>query len=237
MSAEDARATGTEDFSGRQLLRQPASDSVYQYLKGQIITGELKPGEKLMAQQVAEQLGTSPTPVREVLHRLASEGLVERSPFKGTMVARLSQRDLHDLYEVRLPLEELAVTFLATSATEKGTPRLEELVAKMDAAASSGDASGRILWAKEFHVTLYKELDNPHLRDTLLFLRDKSSRYINILRAAFSEPVGSAKIHRDILDAIRRGDARAARAAVRKDLVQTVAAMEQCARKGVIPVE
>ena len=237
MSGEDARTAINEEPTSRRLVRQPASDSVYQYLKDQILVGALKPGEKLMAQQVADQLGTSPTPVREVLHRLASEGLVERSPFKGTIVARLSRRDLQDLYEVRIPLEELAVTLLATSAAHQGIPNLEELLARMDAAVSSGDASDRIRWAKEFHMTLYKELENPHLRYTLMFLRDKSSRYINILRAAFSEPVDSAKIHRDILDAIRRGDARAARTAVRKDLASTVVAMDDCARKGVIPVE
>jgi DNA-binding GntR family transcriptional regulator len=218
--------------------RRSASDTVYLYLKDRILRGDLKPGETLVIKEVTDTLGISVTPVREVMHRLAAEGLVERSPFKRVCVARLSTKDLHHLYEVRLPLERLAVANVAKSIELRDLEALEALVTNVEAVAAAGDAVGRIKWAREFHQAIYMQLDNPYLRQMLLSLRDKSGRYITILRATFSLPAASAGTHRAILEAIRRQDGAAAAAAVEEDLSETVKAMDRyVGEEGVVSVE
>lgn len=88
----------------------PLRDVVFQTLRQAILRGELKPGERLMEIHLAQKLGVSRTPVREAIRKLELEGLVLMIPRKGAIVAEITVQDLEDVLEVRMALEELAVT-------------------------------------------------------------------------------------------------------------------------------
>ncbi|MDI3500468.1 MAG: hypothetical protein PWP22_239, partial [Thermoanaerobacter sp.] len=96
---------------------KPLRDVVFDYMKDAIITGKLKPGERLMEVQLAEKLGVSRTPVREAIRKLELEGLVVMVPRKGAYVADLDAKDLLNVLEVRSSLEGLAASLAAERIT------------------------------------------------------------------------------------------------------------------------
>ena len=86
----------------------PLRDVVFNTLRQAILRGELAPGERLMEIQLADKLGVSRTPIREAIRKLELEGLVVMIPRKGAEVARITEKDMRDVLEVRGTLEELA---------------------------------------------------------------------------------------------------------------------------------
>ena len=87
----------------------PLRDVVFKTLREAILKGNLAPGERLMEIQLANQLGVSRTPIREAIRKLELEGLVIMIPRRGAEVARITEKDLRDVLEVRASLEELAI--------------------------------------------------------------------------------------------------------------------------------
>ena len=90
------------------LRKKRATDEVYDSLRAAILTRLFLPGQRLLADELCEQLGVSLTPVRHALQQLAVEGLVEIHPRSGTYVASISEEDLAETFEIRLALELLA---------------------------------------------------------------------------------------------------------------------------------
>ena len=107
----------------------PLRDVVFNTLRQKILTGELKPGERLMEIHLADQLGVSRTPIREAIRKLELEGLVTMIPRRGAEVAQITEKNLRDVLEVRRALDALAVEL----ACDRITPEeLNELKAACD---------------------------------------------------------------------------------------------------------
>ena len=107
---------------------KPLRDVVFETLRDAIIRQVLKPGERLMEIQLADEMGVSRTPVREAIRKLELEGLVVMVPRKGAYVAGVSMKDIHEVYEVRSALEMLAVTLAAERITDEELDALERQV-------------------------------------------------------------------------------------------------------------
>ena len=101
----------------------PLRDVVFKTLRQAILKGELEPGERLMEIQLAERLGVSRTPIREAIRKLELEGLVLMIPRRGAEVAKISEKNLRDVLEVRRSLEELAID-LACSGSRRRSWKL-----------------------------------------------------------------------------------------------------------------
>ena len=112
------------DFSVDMNEYLPLRDVVFNTLRKAILKGELKPGERLMEIALAERLGVSRTPVREAMRKLELEGLVVMIPRRGAQVANITEKDLNDVLEVRIALENLSIENACTRMTEE---QLEEL--------------------------------------------------------------------------------------------------------------
>mgnify|MGYP000767363598 FL=1 len=104
----------------------PLRDVVFRTLRQAILRGELKPGERLMEIRLANQLGVSRTPIREAIRMLELDGLVIMVPRKGAQVAQITEKDLNDVLEVRLGLEELAVKLRSIQRKGGLKPRKEK---------------------------------------------------------------------------------------------------------------
>ena len=104
----------------------PLRDVVFNTLRQAILKGELEPGERLMEIQLADRLGVSRTPIREAIRKLELEGLVLMIPRKGAEVAKISEKSLRDVLEVRRSLEELAIELACQRMTEDDIKELEE---------------------------------------------------------------------------------------------------------------
>src|ERR1700712_3847581 len=94
-------------------LNYTIREKAYQYIQSRIADGDLPSGSAISELLLAKELGSSRTPVREALGQLVSEGLLEQTPNRGTIVVRLSREDIVDLYELREALEVYVVAKVA----------------------------------------------------------------------------------------------------------------------------
>ncbi|HAA47289.1 MAG TPA: hypothetical protein DCE03_02200, partial [Synergistaceae bacterium] len=109
----------------------PVRMVVYETLREAIFRKELKPGDKLVENDLAEKLDVSRTPVREALRMLESEGLIERNPRKGLFVKGFTAEDVMEIYSIRQALEALAIRICCQRITEDEVAELKDLYAKM----------------------------------------------------------------------------------------------------------
>jgi DNA-binding GntR family transcriptional regulator len=127
---------------------------VYQTLRDAIMTCELRPGERLVIDDLARRLKVSTIPIREALHMLQSEGLVVNVPHVGTTVAPVSRESIQDVFTVLEGLETVATKLVAERATAEDLETLAALVDRMDEAALAGHYEQ---WAElntRFHLTI-----------------------------------------------------------------------------------
>ena len=97
----------------------PLRDVVFHTLREAILKGELKPGERLMELQLASKLGVSRTPIREAIRMLEQEGLAVTIPRKGAEVAKMTEKDMEDVLQIREVLDELAVSLACDNISEE----------------------------------------------------------------------------------------------------------------------
>ena len=155
----------------------PLRDVVFNTLRQAILKGELAPGERLMEIQLAEKLGVSRTPIREAIRKLELEGLVLMIPRKGAEVARISEKSLRDVLEVRRSLEELAIELACERMTQEELKELEEAQKKFGDAIETGDAMAIAETDEHYHDLIYQGTGNDKLVQFLNNLREQMYRY------------------------------------------------------------
>lgn len=185
---------------------------VEEAIREAILRGEIAPGEWLRAEEWANRLGVSPTPVREALGKLEALGLVKVFPHRGAQVARFDLADFVEVYRIRAELEGLA-TRLAVEASDEDAlgallGSLEQIYLRMEQTERDQDVAAMRCTNYEFHMTLYAAAASPRLEamirnlwatfpwDTLSLVNDRS-------RAAYLE-------HREMVAAVRQRDGRRA---------------------------
>ncbi len=144
-------------------------------IRGQILDGRLRPGERLVEDKLSVELGVSRVPVREALLGLAMEGLVRLEPRRGATVAEVTPEIVAELVEVRALLEGLNARLAAQRHDPEIVAQLREVLTRGNAAASTG---GRDLLARlnaEFHERLAEASRNSVLSDVMRGLRERTS--------------------------------------------------------------
>lgn len=193
---------------------------VAERLRAEIVAGEREPGSKLRQVEIARRYGVSTTPVREALAMLQREGLVRLHPQRGAVVFLPSVADLREHYEIRAALEALAAAKTAEVFEPEWAPPLESLLDEMRTAPP---AERYIALNQRFHTTLYEHCGRRRLVEMIAGLRDASSAYLHIYRAAADFPVERLDgEHREILAACIARDAARAAEATRIHLANTV---------------
>ncbi len=117
----------------------PLRDVVFHTLRQAIVTGELKPGERLMEIHLAEKLGVSRTPIREAIRKLELEGLVTMIPRRGAEVAQITEKSMKDVLEIRRALDALIVELACDRITPEELDALKEACDAFEKAIESGD--------------------------------------------------------------------------------------------------
>ena len=182
-------------------------EEVYLKLEEEILGGKLKRGEALTEMSLSARLGVSRTPVRAALHRLAEEGLVEISPNRGAVVVGVTVDDLIDTYKIRVRLEGLASAMAASRMTDEEKEELRESVELAEYYVAKGNAEKLKELDTEFHNIIYRASGNRMLSRILSELHRNIHVYRKQSLAVPERLVKSMEEHREILDAIERGDA------------------------------
>lgn len=155
----------------------PLREVVFHSLREAILTGKLQPGERLMEIQLAEQLGVSRTPVREAIRKLELEGLAVMIPRKGAEVAKITEKQLRDVLEVRKALEELAVQLACRRISPKDVEELEQAHKEVQEMAVKKELMELVRADVRFHDIIYHAADNERLLQILYHLRQQIYRY------------------------------------------------------------
>jgi len=142
---------------------QPLREVVCETLRDAIRKGVLKPGERLMEIQLAEELGVSRTPVREAIRKLELEGYVIMMPRRGTYVANLSIRDVNEVFEIRTSLDSLASGLAAERITDEELERLQRLLVMIGEYIEENNMEKIVETDTEFHDILYQASRNTRL--------------------------------------------------------------------------
>ncbi|MEE1030854.1 MAG: GntR family transcriptional regulator [Ruminococcus sp.] len=155
----------------------PLRDVVFQTLRQAILYGELKPGERLMEIALANRLGVSRTPVREAIRMLELEGLVVMEPRKGAHVAQITEKDLNDVLEVRLGLEELVVQFASERITEEELQNLKAAEEEFEQSMQRNDLVALATADVKFHEVIYQATHNQRLVQMINNIKEQMYRY------------------------------------------------------------
>jgi DNA-binding GntR family transcriptional regulator len=180
-------------------------DRVYEQIKAAIQDGRIKPGQRLVQDALARQLGISRSPVREAIVRLGQEGFIHLEPHRGAVVRPVTDREMDQIYQVRQLLEPFAAAEAATHATDE---EIERLAAVQREAESQRDAlnPADIFWVNgEFHRILVAPCRNEVLVGLLASLWERQVTFNAF--AVYSEQSGATehmlREHQAILEAFR----------------------------------
>ena len=200
------------------------SDVAYAALRGQVLSGQLKPGSRLAQYELARSLGMSITPLREAIRRLGSEGLVDLDTHRTVRVARIDAQEARHLQEVRLLLDPRAAHLAATRRTDDDIAAVRSASARLLPVTRQGGEQA-LLAHREFHRAVHLAAHNHVLTRLLDDLWDKSDRY---RRVGLALPDGDeARVqdlddHRVLLELVVEGDGDGAAALMREHITRSL---------------
>jgi len=142
---------------------QPLRDSVATEIRRLILDGTLSPGERLIEDRLAEQLGVSRNPIREAIRILESEGFLEVAARRGSSVATLSYKQAMDLFDVRLALEPLGARLAARNPSAEGIVRMREILAHVQSNPAEYGPDTLSDLHSELHSLIFEMSANDYL--------------------------------------------------------------------------
>lgn len=214
---QDDLSLNMEDFL-------PLRDVVFNTLRKAIINGQLKPGERLMEVHLANKLGVSRTPIREAVRKLELEGLVVMVPRRGAQVAKITEKSLKDVLEVRRSLDEFIAELACERITPEGLGKLKdaadafELVTQKIKNEQDGPEQDTAELAKAdvaFHNIIMEATGNERLKSVVNNLAEQMYRYRFVYLKDETIHQKLIREHQDIYQAILRHDREAAKEAAR----------------------
>ncbi len=179
------------------------TDQVYRAIKHRILSNEIEVGSRLRDEELARQLSVSRTPVREAIIRLNRERLVEIIPRSGTRVRTFTERDIEEIFDLRIALEALAVRKAAIRIEAAQLARLRETYERAEAALKKGDAKPALDFDTEMHQTILQASGNERLQEMMGTINDCVTLFRNI-GAGTPFHRGFNYRHREILRALER---------------------------------
>lgn len=229
----DAELIGLAPVGGASL-----SDQIYRQLRAQLMSGHLPPHQRLRIRDLAAELGTSETPVREAVFQLVRDGALELKARHYVRVRGLTLPEYIENRDIRLLLEPLA--------GERALSHVDgvaiEALAKTHAHLTAAEAGGR--WREaidanyEFHFGLYRLSRLPHLIEVLERLWLRLGPMLNHLYPHGRPTYAGRHQHENILDSLRRGDRTDLSASIRDDMLEGgrgfVTRLEQLSRAGLL---
>jgi DNA-binding GntR family transcriptional regulator len=188
------------------------SERLADWIRGEIVAGHLKPGERLVEQALSKEYQVSRVPLREALRIVAADGLVTLSPHRGATVTSLSDTELVELFGLRMAVEGFAAGEAAKRRASKEIPLLRLLLEEMSESVAADELDHYHALAAKFHSGLVAAGGNKLLSETYDRVTIRFRRYQAAMARIPELPEKSLEEHAGILDAVERGDHVQARA-------------------------
>ena len=191
------------------------ADQVFERLEADVLSGKYERGQVLTEMALCADMGVSRTPIREAAHRLAQEHLVELTS-KGITVLGVTDKDLSDIYDIRMRLEGMAAALAAKNASDEQINEMKEALDLQEFYEGKKDPEHIRYMDSRFHDMLYAAADSIVLYDTLVPLHRKTQKFRKASVENKSRAEASLAAHRAILNAIAAHDEDAAEKAMKQ---------------------
>jgi DNA-binding GntR family transcriptional regulator len=209
-------------LSGGVVASSTRREEVSTRIRRALLTGELRPGQRIKEVHLAEALGVSRPTLRESLQQLVHEGALVQVPYKGIHVAQPTAEELRDVAEVRMPLEKMAALRLSRDPHGPAMDGVREALAVHLDAIGTGDA----LQAHVTHIGLHKAIwdlaDSPTLRKIWPLVGSQVHVALTVDQAVRHDPERDAVLHRRLVRVIEEGDEAAIAAEVEEHIRRSV---------------
>ena len=193
----------------------PLRDLVFNTLRQAILTGELKPGERLMEIHLADKLGVSRTPIREAIRKLELEGLVTMIPRRGAEVAQITEKSMSDVLEVRRTLDALCAELACDRISEEGLAALKDACGQFEQCVAGRDAQRMAQADVALHDIILQATGNQRLIQMVNNLAEQMYRYRFEYIKDSSQHERLVEEHKIIYQSILNKDKETAAAAAR----------------------
>ena len=181
------------------------SEQIFLRLEEDIINGTYPRGATFSENSLVEKLGVSRTPIREAIHRLQEEHLIDITS-KGITILGVTNEDLLDIYEIRVRIEGLAAAFCAVRASDEDLEELTEAIGLQEYYVNLHDADHIKSFDSTFHEVIYRLSGSAVLRDILIPLHKKVQRFRKVSVESDSRASESLIEHKAIYEAIMAHD-------------------------------
>ncbi len=202
-----SKKMGSYDLKSEVNDKYSLRGRVFQKLREDILSGKYKEHEELKEVAIGEELGVSRTPVREAFRQLELEGLIQIVPNKGAYVTGITAKDVKDIYMIRSLLEGLCARLATEKITGEQMEEMEENIYLADFHAQKGHMDQMAELDNRFHDILYEACDSKLLEHTL---KDYHQYVLRVRQKTLSNNTrgrASNDEHRQIMEAIKAGDA------------------------------
>lgn len=216
-SSTPANAEARRPLDMGAIERENLGDIVYAKLSNALIEGALRPNDRVRIRELAQQLGTSVTPVRDAILRLVQDQVLVMRGLRDIRVPSLSLAQYKEIRDLRIELEGLAAERAALNAKPADVKELERLIRINEAAIKKGDLAAAIVINQQFHLKLPEIAGLPMLADILKRLWMLMGPLISELYEAGGRSM--IEHHYPVLEAVRSGAGPAARKAIRQDIL------------------
>ena len=199
-------------------------DQIYERLGDALRSGQYVPGEKIKIRALAEFEKMSPTPVREALYRLVSDGVLEAEANRSPRVPLMTGEQVRELCDIRLALEGLAAERAALHSTPDLVARLRSIASELRAAREQGDVRADLAKIYEYQFGLYRACEMPALMLMIERLWLRSGPYLNLLVPGYTDKVKERRgdWREKICVALERQDACAVRREIELDITEAL---------------
>jgi DNA-binding GntR family transcriptional regulator len=194
---------------------------IYDHLREQLLSGEIQPHQHLIETKIAQDVGTSRTPVREALHSLELEGLIESIPRVGYVVKPISETEVEEICEIRGAIEGVAAHWAMEKAPQKLIERLRKNISDSEEKAVRGDPRTFIDLDAQFHEIIATQSGSKRLQELTQTLRRHMLRYRIQSIYSLDNVLRAIQGHKGIFEAIERGDLEEVNRAIKYHLEQS----------------
>lgn len=217
----------------RPIERRTVAAEAAEILRQRILTGEIRAGQPIRQEQIAQELGVSRIPLREALKQLEAEGFVTIAPHKGAVVSTLSAEEAEELFALRLQLERWLLKEAIPSMRESDFAHLDAIIDESRAADNLAPTKltnwGELNW--RFHEALYRPADRPLSLRFLKRIHDNLDRYLRLQIAITRDWDRAYRDHQELVALSREGKVEAALALLEDHILGTARALSSTLAK------
>jgi len=186
-------------------MTQTLRESIVDMIRTEIVKGDLRPGERISEQNLAERFGISRTPIREAIRQLDSEGFLTVIPRRGAIVSPITEKDVREFYTLKGVIEGYAARIATSRLTDREIDRMEELNCQLGKYSAQGNVRRMFKAHNEFHEIFVRACGNEKLYQITKNLVQQFQRF-RIALSIFGGVSQSVEQHHKIIEAFKKRD-------------------------------